>query len=194
MSSRHAAKTVALGFATVLAVPSLVSFWIRAAMIGPDRAIHGSSQMLSMVPGLVGQYIRRAFYSRTLAHCDPSVTIEFGCLFSQAGARLDRNVYIGPHCHLGLVHLEADVLLAAGVHVPSGAATHGTADLSVPIREQPGERRLVTIGEGAWIGSAAVILEDVGRGTIVGAGAVVTKPLPEMVIAGGVPARVIKPR
>jgi acetyltransferase-like isoleucine patch superfamily enzyme len=91
------------------------------------------------------------------------------------------------------VHLERDVLLAAGVHIPSGAATHGTADLSVAIRDQP-ERRVVTIGQGAWVGSAAVVLEDVGRGTIVGVGAVVTKPLPEMVIAGGVPARVIKPR
>ena len=50
------------------------------------------------------------------------------------------------------------------------------------------------IGAGAWIGSAAVVLADVGRGTIVGAGSVVTKPLPDDVIAAGVPAKVIRPR
>jgi acetyltransferase-like isoleucine patch superfamily enzyme len=34
----------------------------------------------------------------------------------------------------------------------------------------------------------------VGAGTVVAAGAVVTKPLPPNVIAGGVPAKVIRPR
>jgi acetyltransferase-like isoleucine patch superfamily enzyme len=37
-------------------------------------------------------------------------------------------------------------------------------------------------------------MADVGRDTIVGAGAVVTKPLPDEVIAAGVPARVIRSR
>jgi acetyltransferase-like isoleucine patch superfamily enzyme len=44
------------------------------------------------------------------------------------------------------------------------------------------------------VGSAAVVLADVGAGTVVGAGSVVTKPLPPMVVAAGVPARVIRPR
>ena len=91
-----------------------------------------------------------------LASCDRSATIQFGTLFSQAGARIDANVYVGPRCHLGLVHLEQDVLLAAGVHVPSGGATHGTDDVSRPIREQAGARSLVRIGEGTWVGSAAI--------------------------------------
>ena len=85
------------------------------------------------------------------------------------------------------------VLLAAGVHVPSGPHTHGM-DLSAPIHDQPGTLRVVRIGAGSWIGSNAVILADVGRNTIVGAGAVVTHPLPDHVIAAGVPARVVKRR
>ena len=35
---------------------------------------------------------------------------------------------------------------------------------------------LVRIGAGAWIGSAAVVMADVGANSIVGAGSVVTKP------------------
>jgi virginiamycin A acetyltransferase len=114
-------------------------------------------------------------------------------LFSQTGAIIDERAYIGPHCHLGLVHVEAYAMLAAGVHVPSGAHTH-RAETDEPIQLQPMDRRLVRIGAGSWIGSGAVILADVGKNTIVGAGAVVTKPLPDNVIAAGVPATVRKSR
>ena len=40
----------------------------------------------------------------------------------------------------------------------------------------------------------AVVMADVGDQTIVGAGAVVTTPLPDRVVAAGVPARVVKSR
>jgi virginiamycin A acetyltransferase len=191
---RDTLKSFARGLATVVVLPSLVSFWIRAAVVGPDRALESSSQALALIPGLIGQYLRRAFLMRVLAECHHGATIEFGVLFSQAGARIGENVYIGPRCHIGLAHLEANVLLAAGVHVPSGAQTHGTADVETPIRDQEGQRSVVRIGAGAWVGSAAVVMADIGRDSIVGAGAVVTKPLPDRVIAGGVPARVIRSR
>lgn len=191
---REAAKAVARVVATAVVVPALISFFVRRAIIGANRALEGSTQTLSLVPGLVGAYVRRAFLERVLASCDRSVTVEFGTIFSQTGARLDANVYIGPRCHLGLVHLERDVLLAAAVHVPSGGGTHGTANVDRPIRQQPGARRLVRIGEGTWVGSAAIVLADIGKHCVIGAGAVVTKPLPDYVIAAGVPARVIRDR
>jgi acetyltransferase-like isoleucine patch superfamily enzyme len=53
---------------------------------------------------------------------------------------------------------------------------------------------MITIGAGAWIGTGAIILADVGTGTVVAAGSVVTKPLPDGVIAAGVPARVLRSR
>ena len=194
MSMRAVLKTIAHGLATLAVLPALLSFSIRAAIIGRDRALEGSTQALSLIPGLVGQYLRRAFLSRVLASCHRSVTVEFGTIFSRAGARLDENVYVGPACHLGLVHLQRDVLLAAAVHVPSGPDTHGIDDLTRPIREQPGRQRMVTIGAGSWIGSGSVVLADVGGDTVVGAGSVVTRPLPDRVLAAGAPARVIRSR
>ncbi|MGE5834647.1 MAG: acyltransferase [Acidobacteriota bacterium] len=191
---REAAKAIAHGLATIAVIPLLVSFFIRRAFLGANRALEGSSQTLSLVPGLLGDYFRRAFLAQTIAHCDRSATVQFGTIFSQAGARIDANVYVGPRCHLGLVHLERDVLLAAAVHVPSGGETHGIGDPDRPIREQPGTRKIVRIGEGTWVGSAAVVLADVGRHCVIGAGAVVTSPLPDYVIAAGVPARVIRSR
>ena len=191
---REIAKAIAHGLATIAVIPLLVSFFVRRAFLGPNRALEGSTQTLSLVPGLLGDYLRRAFLAQTIAHCDRSATVQFGTIFSQAGARIEANVYVGPRCHLGLVHLERDVLLAAAVHVPSGGETHGIADLDRPIREQPGTRKIVRIGEGTWIGSAAVVLADVGRHCVIGAGAVVTSPLPDYVIAAGVPARIIRSR
>ncbi len=117
---RELLKRAAFAAATMAVVPSLLSFLLRAQVVGRDRAIEGSTQALGLVPGLVGQYLRRAFLARTLASFHWTATIEFGTLFSSAGARLDENVYVGPRCHLGLVHLERDVLVGAGVHITSG--------------------------------------------------------------------------
>lgn len=191
---RELTKAFARTTATLLVTPLLLSYAVRRLFVGPDQALEGTSQALGLVPGLPGNYLRRAFLARVLARCSSSATIQFGTLLSQAGAQIDDGVYVGPRCHLGLVHLERDVLLAAGVHVPSGADTHGTVDISTPIREQPGQRTLVTIGEGTWVGSAAVVMADVGRHSVIGAGSVVTKPIPEYSIAAGIPARVIRSR
>jgi acetyltransferase-like isoleucine patch superfamily enzyme len=191
---REGLKVAAHLLSTLVMVPALISFAIRRSILGPDRALEGSTQALALLPGLTGCYLRRAFLRRVLAHCDRTATIEFGTIFSQAGARLDANVYVGPRCHIGLAHLERDVLLAAGVHVPSGAETHGTADVDRTIRDQPGRRTMVRIGEGTWIGSAAVIMNSVGHHAVVGAGAVVTSPIPDYAVAVGVPARVIRDR
>jgi virginiamycin A acetyltransferase len=192
MSELLKAGARALAFITVS--PILLWFVVKRAVMDPDRALQGSAQALALLPGLPGQYLRRAFLSMALERCAPTSVVEFGVTFSKVGARLDENVYVGPFCNLGLVHLERDVLMAGGVHVPSGPNTHGTQSLDVSIREQPGVRRLVRIGAGSWVGNGAIILADVGRDCIIGAGAVVTNPIPDRGVAVGVPARVIRTR
>lgn len=180
--------------ALVCVSPLLLIHALSASLLGKDRALEGSSQWLSLLPGLGGVFLRRAFLGVVLRRCHRSAEVSFGTLFSQTGALIDEDVYVGPRCHLGLVHLEKNVLIAAGVHIPSGGQTHHFSDPSQPIREQGGTRTMVTIGEGAWIGSAAIVLASVGKGSIIAAGAVVTKPIPDFVIAAGVPARVLRSR
>jgi virginiamycin A acetyltransferase len=191
---RESVKAAARLAALVVVSPFLLWHWLCARLIGADRALEGSSEALSLLPGLIGQYLRRAFLTWTLAECHPTAAICFGVLFSKGGARIGPNVYIGPRCHIGLAHIERDALLAAGVHVTSGARTHGIDDPSRPIREQTGVTSAVRIGAGAWIGSSAVIMAEVGNGSVIGAGAVVTRPLPSLVVAAGVPAKIIRSR
>jgi virginiamycin A acetyltransferase len=191
---REVLKAAVHGAAWIAVTPSVVSWHLRSQAIGPDRALEGSTQAWALVPGLVGQYLRRAFLARTLRSCDRTATIEFGTIFSSASASIGARAYIGPRCHLGWAVIGENALLAAGVHVPSGAKTHGIDDLSIAIRDQPTTKTAVHIGAGAWIGSAAVVMANVGHDAVVAAGAVVTRPIPDLTIAGGVPARVLRHR
>lgn len=52
----------------------------------------------------------------------------------------------------------------------------------------------VTIGDNVWIGGNVVILPGVtiGSNTVIGAGSVVTKDIPDWVVAGGNPCKVIR--
>lgn len=54
--------------------------------------------------------------------------------------------------------------------------------------------RPITIGKFCWIGAGAIIMPGVtiGDGTVVGAGSVVTRSLPDRVVATGNPARVLR--
>jgi len=191
---RELLKRIVRAAATILVLPILLSFHIRALLLGPNRALEGSSQFLALLPGLVGRYLRVAFLGQVLAECHPSAVVEHGTLLSQVGARIAENAYVGPNCHLGLAHIERDVLIAAAVHVPSGSRRHGIADVSMPIKWQHETVACVTVGEGSWVGSSAVLLADVGHHCVIGAGSVVTKPIPDYAIAAGVPARVIRDR
>lgn len=191
---RESLKLLAHRLAWIAVTPSVLSFAARSAILGRDRALEGSTQAWAVVPGVLGQYLRRAFLSRTLRFCARTATIEFGTLFSSTSASIGHRAYIGPRCHLGWAVIEDDALLAAGVHVPSGAKTHGIDDPAIAIRDQPTVKTAVRIGRGSWIGSAAIVMADVGADAVVGAGAVVTRPIPDATIAGGVPARVLRHR
>ena len=52
------------------------------------------------------------------------------------------------------------------------------------------------IGEGCWLGARVTVLDGVSIGsrTVLGAGAVITKDLPDRVVAVGVPATVLHKR
>jgi acetyltransferase-like isoleucine patch superfamily enzyme len=187
-------KAVARALASLVVLPVTLSVTLRGLVIGRDRAFQASVEWLSFLPGLPGQYLRRAFMAATTAGCGPEVVVGVGTLFSTPDVRLDANAYVGPQCNIGWAHVERDVMIAAGVQIPSGPHTHGTARTDVPMRDQPGTPVCVHVREGAWIGNGAIVLADVGRHAIVAAGAVVTSPVPDHAVVAGVPARVLRDR
>jgi acetyltransferase-like isoleucine patch superfamily enzyme len=185
-------KALANGLATLLVLPALLLYRLAEWLLGADRAFPGWSQTLSLIPGVTGVYLRRAFYRLVLPRCGADSWIGFGALLSHPTAEIGRLVYVGPYCSLGDVTLEDDVLLGSHVSIANGSAQHGTERLDVPIREQPGKWPRITVGRDSWVGDRAVVLADVGRQCVIGAGSVVTKAIPDHAVAVGVPARVVR--
>src|SRR5262245_6778306 len=182
-------KRTADVIAILIVLPAFVAYSVARFAFGKNRAFPGWSQVMCLIPGICGAYLRRAFYSLVFRRCDTDSWISFGTVFSHAGCSFGKNVYVGCFCCIGEVTLENDVLVASHVSITNGSAQHGTSRLDIPVREQPGVWPHVTIGQNTWIGDRAVVMANVGKHCIVGAGAVVTNPLPDFAIAVGVPAR-----
>jgi len=90
----------------------------------------------------------------------------------------------------GGVDIGSDVMIAN--HCVINTVSHHASRIDVPMNRQGTYCDPVVIADDVWIGAAAVILQGVciGRGSIIGAGAVVTRNIPPFSIAVGVPARV----
>jgi acetyltransferase-like isoleucine patch superfamily enzyme len=174
-------------------LPLLITCNVRAILVG-DSAFVASSQLLSLIPGLFGDCLRREFHRSTLAACGTSVQIVFGSFFSSRSATVGDNVYIGSHCVIGDADIESDVLLGSNVHLLSGRAQHGIADPLRPIRLQPRRFDRIRIGEDTWIGNQSIIMANVGRKCVIGAGSVVVSDVPDYSIAAGNPAKVLRSR
>lgn len=122
------------------------------------------------------------------AHVEPTLRCEFGVNIS-----IGRAFYANFDC----VILDA-APVTIGDHVLFGPRVGlYTADHAL----DPDERAAgvcvaapIAIGDRVWLGGGVQVMKGVtiGAGTVVAAGAVVTHDLPAGVVAGGVPARVLR--
>src|SRR5882757_8264066 len=70
-----------------------------------------------------------------------------------------------------------------------------TKRLGGPVMHAGSQERDVFIGDNVWIGTGAVVAgAHIGHGVIVAAGAVVSGTIPDMAVAAGIPARIIRMR
>lgn len=105
---------------------------------------------------------------------------------------IEDNVYISHNCYIngtgGLTLKEGCMIgpmsvIVTSKHVYQDGAVH-----------QQSTEQAVVIGAGCWLASHVVVNAgvEVGKGTTLAAGAVVLNTIPAYVLAGGIPARVIK--
>lgn len=105
--------------------------------------------------------------------------------------KIGKNVFINHGCSfldLGGITIEDDVQIGPRVNV---VTENHPVD---PAKRRYLDLRPVVIKRNAWIGAGATVLPGVtvGVNSIVAAGAVVNRDVPDNTIVGGVPARVIK--
>jgi FkbH-like protein len=98
------------------------------------------------------------------------VGINYGTVVSARGeVRIGDRASIGPYCLV--------------------------SDTDLPGEDGPGgEPRAVEIGAGAWLGARVTVLPgaSVGAGSVITAGSIVSSAIPPGVVAGGIPARVLR--
>jgi acetyltransferase-like isoleucine patch superfamily enzyme len=75
-------------------------------------------------------------------------------------------------------------------------ANHRFEAVDIPIMHQGIRAVGISISDDVWIGAGCILLDGVivGSGSVIAAGAVVSKSIPPMAVAAGVPARVLRYR
>jgi len=119
--------------------------------------------------------------------------------------RCDLSTHAGGKLVIGekvFINYGTSISAHALVQIGSGSAIGQYAiildcDFHTPglVEEGHGTPGPIIIEENVWLGARVTVLKGVtiGKGTVVAAGSVVAKSLPAGVLAGGVPAKVIKP-
>ena len=109
--------------------------------------------------------------------------------------RIGARTQIGNFSHIvctSRVEFGEGVLTADRLFVSDNG--HEFADPDVPIRDQ-GLRQLaeVHIGDGAWIGENVCISgASIGRNSVIASNSVVTRDIPDLCVAAGAPARIVR--
>lgn len=185
---------------------------IHGAKVGKNFGIGPGTRIYAPFCLTVGDYVSIGDYS--LLHCLSEAGVKMGCHTS-----IDRNLWlhcgggsapnghgffsIGDHSYIGCnAVMGAGGGITIGNHVLIGqcvnihSENHIFADPNRLIMEQGVSYQGVIVEDDVWIGSKATILDGVtiGKGSVVAAGAVVTRSVPPYTIVGGVPAKEIKTR
>ena len=184
-----------MGLKRVVQAVALIVVFPFALLTGfgrVSRVFEFFAHTLALGPGLPGSYLRVAYYRLTLRSCSLDCHIGFGSFFAHSKASVGGRAYIGMLCVLGQTKIGDRVQIASGVQILSGRRQHGRAqDGSIEGAEE-GVFEVIPIGSDCWIGAGAIVMAEVGEGTTIGAGSVVTRPIPAHSVAVGNPAKVIK--
>lgn len=171
-----------------------MQFWRNADRIGPDIPLthwrlHFKSSMLTLCKSKFKYFAESAeFRPGAYAICCSKIS-------------LGRRVVIRPGTLLHAdsreegagITIEDDTMLGPGVQIYVSNHRFDDPDISI-IDQGHYDSMPVLLKRGCWIGANAVILPGVtiGENSVVGAGSVVTKSIPDRALAVGNPVKVIR--
>lgn len=120
-------------------------------------------------------------------------------IWRRLGCKVGKNVHIGHQVRLDFgnaerITVEDDVLIANGVTLLCHIRDMKNYHIGMKVTNQPLEYGDILLGKGCYIGLNVTILPGVhiGEGAVIGSCALVTKDIPAWTIAAGVPAKVIR--
>ena len=144
----------------------------------------------------------RCYQLSKLSKSGKNVYISENCTFTYENIEIGDNVYIGKNCIFqstyGKIIIGNNVMFGPGVNIHCGNhIIDEIGKLMNDVRKKnPGDDGLIIIEDDCWIGSNAIILSNtrIGKGSVVGAGAIVTKDIPTYSIYTGSPTKQLRPR
>ena len=174
---------------------------------------------VNSAPGRLGNFLRNLYYKYRSKDIFANNRFEIGLRIEYPkNVRISSNSYFGLNCKIyaceksiveigenvsfnsnvminargiGKILIGKNVLIGPNVVIRSN--NHKYENLNIPIIEQGMTNGEIIIENNVWISSNCVILPNcrIGEGSIVAAGAVVTKDIEPYTIAGGIPAKKI---
>lgn len=109
---------------------------------------------------------------------------------------IGKNTVIGAKSIInGPIEIGNDVMIAPEVWIMT--ISHITERVDIPMKKQGSTSpKRVKIGNDVWIGARTIILPgvEIGEGSIIGAGSIVTKDVKPYSVVAGAPAKFIKSR
>jgi acetyltransferase-like isoleucine patch superfamily enzyme len=102
-------------------------------------------------------------------------------------------LFADPRIGRGEIIIHDNVMIGSGVHIYVANHRFDLKDIDI-IKQGHDEAEDVILKQGCWIGANSIILPGVtiGKNSVIGAGSIVTKSIPDRVLAVGNPARIIK--
>lgn len=139
---------------------------------------------------------RRLLVKGFVDHVAADANIERGAVIQGSRVRIGRRSGVGLRARISTsCHIGDCVMMGPEVMIYS--LNHRFRDADRPMMDQGNaEDRIVVIEDDVWIGARVILLPGVrvGSGSVVAAGAVVSRDVPPGVIVAGNPAQVVGPR
>jgi virginiamycin A acetyltransferase len=189
---RKSIKNFFNGLSILLLSPLALSCYLEKRLSPGEEVFLFCAHLAAILPGLPGVYLRRALYYMTLDHCSLDSYIGFGVIFTHRGAQVETKAYIGPYSLIGCACLRSACLIGSRTSILSGASLHEQDEDGCWLPYDSSKLKTVEVGSNAWIGEGAIIMADIGKGSMVAAGAVVSSPVPDKITVAGNPARLVK--
>ena len=153
-------------------------------------------KFLMYSPYKISNIIRVKSYKYLLKNMDINVSI-CNSIHIEAPYNLSLGKRVSIH-EFSYINADGDIQIGNNVAIGSHAilisSTHNYSNKNLNIKEQPLTLLPLKIGNNVWIGSRSTILGGVtiGNNVVIGAHSLVTKDIPDNVVAYGSPCKVQK--
>lgn len=189
---RSSIKTMLVIISAILVLPLIIVSKLAQWMFNHDtrkKIFIYCGEILSLIPTIVGTYLRKAFYWATCENVAIHTQFLFGSMLSHREITIKKGVIVGPFTYLGYAKIGRNVVFGSRITVISGKYQHGKPADRLAKKEVDEVHEVIEIGDNSWIGSDSTILANIGNNCTVGAGSVVFKEIPDGSTVMGNPAR-----